>query len=63
MLGGAREQDAFDAAIDAEGGVWVVGKFIEQLVVRDPDGTVVTALETEENESDGFVLRFRPPGE
>ena len=62
-LGGEREQDAFDAAIDAEGGVWVVGKFIEQLVVRDPDGTVVTALETEENESDGFVLRFRPPGE
>jgi hypothetical protein len=62
-LGGEREQDAFDAAIDADGGVWVVGKFIEQLVVRDPDGTVVTALETEENESDGFVLRFRPPGE
>lgn len=60
-LGSDGEQDAFDAAFDGDGGLWVVGRFSDALEVRDPDGEVILELDVDETESDGFILRFAPP--
>jgi hypothetical protein len=60
-LNGAMAEDAFDAAIDDEGNLVVVGAFEDAAQLVDGQGNVLhTFTDPGDARPDGFIARFRP---